>query len=58
MWTFQFLSVRDAAKIIGVRASTLELWTESGVGLPTEGQSRYRSDLVELWIREMQDQLK
>ena len=50
--TTEFISLKDAAAIIGVHPSTVRLWTDKGV-LPAHrtvgGHRRYRRADVELW---------
>jgi len=50
--TTEFISLKDAAEIIGVHPSTVRLWTDKGV-LPAHrtvgGHRRYRRADVELW---------
>jgi excisionase family DNA binding protein len=50
--TDEWLSLSDAAKLLGVHPSTVRLWSDKGV-LPTHrtsgGHRRYRKDEVLLW---------
>jgi len=50
--TEEWLSLSDAAKLLGVHPSTVRLWSDKGV-LPTHrtsgGHRRYRRDEVVLW---------
>src|SRR5689334_21448832 len=50
--TDEWLSLSDAAKLLGVHPSTVRLWSDKGV-LPTHrtsgGHRRYRRDEVVLW---------
>ena len=50
--TDEWLSLSDAAKLLGVHPSTVRLWSDKGV-LPTHrtsgGHRRYRRDEVMLW---------
>ena len=50
--TTEFISLKDAAEIIGVHPSTVRLWTDKGI-LPAHrtvgGHRRYRRADVELW---------
>ena len=50
--TTEFISLKDAAAIIGVHPSTVRLWTDKGI-LPAHrtvgGHRRYRRADVELW---------
>jgi excisionase family DNA binding protein len=50
--TTEFISLKDAAEIIGVHPSTVRLWTDKGV-LPAHrtvgGHRRYKRADVELW---------
>lgn len=52
--TDEWLSLGDAAKLLGVHPSTVRLWSDKGV-LPTHrtsgGHRRYRRDEVLLWAR-------
>ena len=48
----EYISLKDAAKIIGVHPSTVRLWTDKGI-LPAHrtpgGHRRYKRTDVELW---------
>jgi len=50
--TEEWLSLRDAAKILGVHPSTVRLWSDKGV-LPTHktqgGHRRYKRNEIALW---------
>jgi len=50
----EWLSLSDAAKLLGVHPSTVRLWSDKGV-LPTHrtsgGHRRYRRDEVLLWAK-------
>ncbi|MGZ9222881.1 MAG: MerR family DNA-binding transcriptional regulator, partial [Anaerolineales bacterium] len=52
--TDEWLSLSDAAKLLGVHPSTIRLWSDKGV-LPTHrtsgGHRRYRRDEVSLWAK-------
>jgi len=52
--TEEWLSLSDAAKLLGVHPSTVRLWSDKGV-LPTHrtsgGHRRYRRDEVLLWAK-------
>ena len=52
LMTDEWLSLSDAAKLLGVHPSTVRLWSDKGV-LPTHrtsgGHRRYRRDEVMLW---------
>ena len=52
--TDEWLSLSDAAKLLGVHPSTVRLWSDKGV-LPTHrtsgGHRRYRRDEVLLWAK-------
>lgn len=50
--TDEWLSLSDAAKVLGVHPSTVRLWSDKGV-LPTHktqgGHRRYKSSEISLW---------
>jgi excisionase family DNA binding protein len=52
--TDEWLSLSDAARLLGVHPSTIRLWSDKGV-LPTHrtsgGHRRYRRDEVMLWAK-------
>ena len=52
--TDEWLSLSDAAKLLGVHPSTVRLWSDKGV-LPTHrtsgGHRRYRRNEVLLWAK-------
>jgi excisionase family DNA binding protein len=49
----EWLSLSDAAKVLGVHPSTVRLWSDKGI-LPTHktqgGHRRYRSTEISLWV--------
>jgi excisionase family DNA binding protein len=51
--TDEWLSLSDAAKVLGVHPSTVRLWSDKGI-LPTHktqgGHRRYRSTEISLWV--------
>jgi excisionase family DNA binding protein len=51
--TDEWLSLSDAAKVLGVHPSTVRLWSDKGI-LPTHktqgGHRRYRSAEISLWV--------
>ena len=55
--TDEWLSLSDAAKVLGVHPSTVRLWSDKGV-LPTHktqgGHRRYKRSEISLWAESNQ----
>src|SRR5690242_12187104 len=51
--TDEWLSLSDAARVLGVHPSTVRLWSDKGI-LPTHktqgGHRRYKSTEINLWV--------